>query len=96
MRRISEIHSFIKAMRSGRTGSQSGQAKNPAGKLAARSARSYIPRIVGVWLSLVEHLVRDEGVVGSNPITPTIFQAIRSRTARRSPHFVFRAGACEL
>jgi hypothetical protein len=26
---------------------------------------------IGVWLSLVEHLVRDEGVVGSNPITPT-------------------------
>jgi hypothetical protein len=26
-----------------------------------------------VWLSLVEHLVRDEGVVGSNPITPTNF-----------------------
>ena len=24
-----------------------------------------------MWLSLVEHLVRDEGVVGSNPITPT-------------------------
>ena len=27
---------------------------------------------VGVWLSLVEHLVRDEGVAGSNPATPTI------------------------
>ena len=26
---------------------------------------------VGVWLSLVEHLVRDEGVAGSNPATPT-------------------------
>jgi hypothetical protein len=25
-----------------------------------------------VWLSLVEHLVRDEGVAGSNPATPTI------------------------
>jgi hypothetical protein len=24
-----------------------------------------------VWLSLVEHLVRDEGVAGSNPATPT-------------------------
>jgi hypothetical protein len=28
---------------------------------------------VGVWLSLVEHYVRDVGVVGSNPITPTNF-----------------------
>jgi hypothetical protein len=26
-----------------------------------------------VWLSLVEHLVRDEGVAGSNPATPTNF-----------------------
>lgn len=26
-----------------------------------------------MWLSLVEHRVRDAGVVGSNPITPTIF-----------------------
>ena len=28
---------------------------------------------VGVWLSLVEHTVRDRGVAGSNPVTPTIF-----------------------
>jgi hypothetical protein len=26
---------------------------------------------VGVWLSLVEHTVRDRGVAGSNPVTPT-------------------------
>jgi hypothetical protein len=26
----------------------------------------------GVWLSLVEHYVRDVGVGGSNPLTPTI------------------------
>jgi hypothetical protein len=31
------------------------------------------PACVGVWLSLVEHLVRDEGVAGSNPATPTSF-----------------------
>jgi hypothetical protein len=31
------------------------------------SARS----IVGEWLSLVEHLVRDQGVGGSNPLSPT-------------------------
>jgi hypothetical protein len=30
--------------------------------------------VVGVWRSLVAHLVRDEGVAGSNPATPTIFR----------------------
>jgi hypothetical protein len=33
------------------------------------TARSF----VGEWLSLVEHLVRDQGVGGSNPLSPTIF-----------------------
>ncbi len=28
----------------------------------------------GEWLSLVEHLVRDQGVGGSNPLSPTIFE----------------------
>ena len=28
-------------------------------------------RRVGAWLSLVEHLVRDQGVGGSNPLAPT-------------------------
>jgi hypothetical protein len=33
---------------------------------------------VGEWLSLVEHLVRDQGVGGSNPLSPTIlFNNIR-------------------
>jgi hypothetical protein len=32
-----------------------------------KSARS----LVGEWLSLVEHLVRDQGVGGSNPLSPT-------------------------
>ena len=27
--------------------------------------------IVGAWLSLVEHSVRDRGVGGSNPLAPT-------------------------
>jgi hypothetical protein len=31
-----------------------------------------------VWLSLVEHYVRDVGVAGSNPATPTIFQLFLS------------------
>jgi hypothetical protein len=28
-------------------------------------------KFVGEWLSLVEHLVRDQGVGGSNPLSPT-------------------------
>ena len=33
---------------------------------------------VGMWLSLVEHLVRDQGVAGSNPVIPTIdFNGLR-------------------
>ena len=30
--------------------------------------------LVGAWLSLVEHLVRDQGVGGSNPLAPTNLQ----------------------
>src|SRR6266849_4941133 len=41
--------------------------------LAAQPPQGYKTacKDVGVWLSLVEHLVRDEGVAGSNPATPT-------------------------
>jgi hypothetical protein len=43
---------------------------------------------VGEWLSLVEHLVRDQGVGGSNPLSPTNPFNVRSgdignRTFRR-------------
>ena len=42
---------------------------------------------VGEWLSLVEHLVRDQGVGGSNPLSPTIlFSQIK-----RSSGFPFTA-----
>ena len=58
--------------------------------LAGAECRGYKPPSaskaanVGVWLSLVEHLVRDEGVAGSNPATPTNFIAlVQSRDARR-------------
>jgi hypothetical protein len=37
--------------------------------MAFLSSRS----VVGEWLSLVEHLVRDQGVGGSNPLSPTNF-----------------------
>ena len=30
-----------------------------------------IPNTIGVWLSLVERLVRDQEAGGSNPLTPT-------------------------
>ena len=44
--------------------------------LAVLNDRLYkAPSQVGVWLSLVEHRVRDAGVAGSNPATPTIFNA---------------------
>ena len=38
-----------------------------------RAASRRFENLVGVWLSLVEHRVRDAGVAGSNPATPTIF-----------------------
>ena len=43
------------------------------------SSRHVVPVVVviqssvGEWLSLVEHLVRDQGVGGSNPLSPTKF-----------------------
>ena len=36
-------------------------------------------RCNGEWLSLVEHLVRDQGVAGSNPVSPTQKAAIPRR-----------------
>lgn len=30
------------------------------------------PPNIGMWLSLVEHYVRDVGAAGSNPVIPTI------------------------
>ena len=37
----------------------------------------------GEWLSLVEHLVRDQGVGGSNPLSPTIFRINRLQQISR-------------
>ena len=36
---------------------------------------------VGEWLSLVEHLVRDQGVGGSNPLSPTICSQLLTAAA---------------
>ena len=35
------------------------------------SSSRRLTKFVGEWLSLVEHLVRDQGVGGSNPLSPT-------------------------
>ena len=56
-----------------------GTIKSSSGAhIAARSAsrgRELLPaaKSIGEWLSLVEHLVRDQGVGGSNPLSPTIY-----------------------
>ena len=42
-------------------------------QLRARVNSCCAHRVVGEWLSLVEHLVRDQGVGGSNPLSPTIY-----------------------
>ena len=47
---------------------------NLASKLFCAGRRQVLSRPVahvGEWLSLVEHLVRDQGVGGSNPLSPT-------------------------
>src|SRR5271165_1643957 len=43
--------------------------------------------VVGEWLSLVEHLVRDQGVGGSNPLSPTICFQLLTAAARTPPGF---------
>jgi hypothetical protein len=47
------------------------------------SRRHVVPVVssVGEWLSLVEHLVRDQGVGGSNPLSPTIIDQHRHKFA---------------
>jgi hypothetical protein len=41
--------------------------------------------LVGEWLSLVEHLVRDQGVGGSNPLSPT--NSFKQLERLRHPQF---------
>ena len=43
--------------------------------------------VIGEWLSLVEHLVRDQGVGGSNPLSPTIYLAQLVELSRASGYF---------
>src|SRR6185312_11904741 len=56
--------------RAGATRDRCGQASN---------------RTIGEWLSLVEHLVRDQGVGGSNPLSPTIFKPGKCLLPRALP-----------
>jgi hypothetical protein len=53
-----------------------GEGKNSvimrAYRNAVRVSQAPVSLFVGEWLSLVEHLVRDQGVGGSNPLSPTI------------------------
>ena len=46
---------------------------------------------VGEWLSLVEHLVRDQGVGGSNPLSPTNLSLTFSITYAALAAFDFAA-----
>ena len=49
---------------------------------------------VGEWLSLVEHLVRDQGVGGSNPLSPTNFISSHLRKiAEVSPRAFLRSNS---
>src|SRR5258707_5377087 len=48
----------------------------------SRAAKPARRSSVGEWLSLVEHLVRDQGVGGSNPLSPTISNQVLVDTRR--------------
>lgn len=63
----------LMADRGSPTGRLQTNFKQAVSSLASRKPHGYKPPPqVGVWLSLVEHCVRDAGVGGSNPLTPTI------------------------
>jgi hypothetical protein len=51
-------------------------------EVSSLSRCSRAPYHVGEWLSLVEHLVRDQGVGGSNPLSPTISSQVLVDTRR--------------
>ena len=51
-------------------------------------------RSIGEWLSLVEHLVRDQGVGGSNPLSPTIIKSLMETASSRLNQCVFESWFC--
>ena len=56
------------------------------------------PTTLGMWLSLVEHCVRDAGAGGSNPLIPTIFQGNYCKTRRLSSNslLLFVTSLCQI
>ena len=53
-------------------GEQGPEPVDPQGAHRLRRASREVRGVgLGEWLSLVEHLVRDQGVAGSNPVSPT-------------------------
>ncbi len=63
--------------------------KMPVDMRKATHAEGFLSTVrstVGEWLSLVEHLVRDQGVGGSNPLSPTnLFKHINPASVFPSP-----------
>ena len=55
------------------TGQPPGENHQPQNAILSKFETPHRSRggSVGEWLSLVEHLVRDQGVGGSNPLSPT-------------------------
>ena len=47
-------------------GREQGLARSPSARKRPSNCK------FGEWLSLVEHLVRDQGLGGSNPLSPTM------------------------
>ena len=66
--------------------------KASARSLSARKRPSN--RKFGEWLSLVEHLVRDQGVGGSNPLSPTKYLIINSLSLVLTSKIGSRAPSC--
>ena len=55
----------------------------------ARGFESHLLRhIIGMWLSLVEHYVRDVGAAGSNPVIPTTSRSRKSGLILSAFHFL--------
>lgn len=59
----------------------------------------YNTKAIGVWLSLVERLVRDQEAGGSSPLTPTMRSVLIGfdNPVMDTPHFLFlRSSYCDL
>src|SRR5580698_7536614 len=51
---------------------------------AGRSTIQHSAHMFGEWLSLVEHLLREQGVGGSNPLSPTIPTSLKVKNLYRT------------